>query len=796
MHVTQIETISGYTERLRQDPKEVSALFRDLLINVTNFFRDAGAFQALEELVIPKLFEGRGATETVRVWVPGCATGEEVFSIAILLRERMDNLTAVPRVQVFATDIDELALAVARSGRYPEALLDSVSAERRRRFFIPDGGSFVVSKDVRDLCIFSPHSVIRDPPFSRIDLVSCRNLLIYFGVDAQSQVIPTFHYSLKPGGYLFLGTSENVSQFADLFTPLEKKQRIFRKREDVASIARLPMMVPGLRPSVFTRDIHQPRNPLGGIALRQSVESQVLDRFSPAHVVAGRDGEVVYFSARTGKYLEPAPGVPSRQLLNMARKGLRLDLRTLFREAVDTGRTAIRKGLEIESDDGRIQSVTMTVEPLSERLDEEPLYLVLFADEGPAFNREAPPKPRNAVIDGETAHPERELRETRERLQSLIEEYETALEELKSSNEELVSVNEELQSTNEELEASKEELQSLNEELHTVNAELNGKIEALDAANSDLQNLFESTEVATVFLDQNLVIRTFTPAVSRVFNIIPSDRGRPLTDLSSRMPMPQLTADIRTVLETGNKVERRVEQEGGGTHFLMGIFPYRNFDRRIEGVVVTFVDVTSLTEAEAHQRVLIAELNHRVKNMLTVIVAVAEQTLRATPAPKDFKSAFIPRLHAMARSYELLSRDNWKAASLDEMARLALEPFGLNRSDIAGPIVMLDPKRAISAGMILHELATNASKYGALSKLDGRAAVNWTIADGDETSRLTLRWKEHDGPMVETPTRRGLGLKLIEREVTYNLGGKAGFKFPPTGFEAEIAFDLVKAAAS
>src|ERR1700758_1408356 len=241
VQVTQLASIEGYLERLRQDPQEVHALFRDLLINVTNFFRDGDAFENLATSVVPKLFEGRGAGGAVRVWVPGCATGEEVFSIAILLREHMDKLSAIPRVQIFATDIDQRALAVARSARYPEALLDSVSPERRKRFFLLDGGRYVLSKDVRELCIFSPHSVIRDPPFSRIDLISCRNLLIYFGVEVQNQVIPTFHYALRPDGYLFLGSAENVGHFEDLFVPIEKKHRIFRRRSDVTAGIRLPV---------------------------------------------------------------------------------------------------------------------------------------------------------------------------------------------------------------------------------------------------------------------------------------------------------------------------------------------------------------------------------------------------------------------------------------------------------------------------------------------------------------------------------------------------------------------------
>ena len=478
MQVAQLDTLEAYVGLLRREPREAGALFRDLLINVTEFFRDTEAFDKLAEIVVPRLLEGRGADDVVRVWVPGCATGEEVYSVAILLREGMERMGAAPRVQIFATDIDERALAIARAGRYPEGLLDNLTHERRR-YFIRDGANFVLAKEVRDLCIFSPHSVIRDPPFSRIDLVSCRNLLIYFGADVQHQVIPTFHYALKPGGYLFLGTSESIGQFGELFTPIDKKQRIFSSRDDPSASLRLPTLVSyAARAFPASSPPPPPRQPLGGGGtMRQAVERQVLDRFAPAHVVATRDGDVVYYSARTGKYLEPAAGAPTRQLVNMARKGLRLDLRTAFSEAVERQGRVTREGLAVETEDGRIQLVTLSVEPLAEAQDDKPLFLVLFADEGSVLSRETALTRAQLHHGGAVAHLETELRETRERLQSLIEEYETALEELKSSNEEMVSINEELQSTNEELEASKEELQSLNEELHTVNAELSLKVE-------------------------------------------------------------------------------------------------------------------------------------------------------------------------------------------------------------------------------------------------------------------------------------------------------------------------------
>ncbi len=785
MQMMQLESLESYLDVLRKDPTEVSALFRDLLINVTNFFRDADAFAALAATVIPKLFEKRGADETVRVWVPGCSTGEEVFSIAILLREHMDTLTAVPRVQIFATDIDDLALGVARVARYPEALLEGVSPARRRRFFVQDGASYIVCKDVRDLCIFSPHSVIRDPPFSRIDLVSCRNLLIYFGADVQSQVIPIFHYALRPNGYLFLGTSENVSQFGELFVPVDKKHRIFRSREDTSGRAHVPLILRGPPNPASGGEPPSRRGALAGVAFRQSVEALVLDRFAPAHVVVNADGDVVYFSSRTGKYIEQASGAPTRQLIALVRRGLRFDLRTSLREAVESGRRTDRQHLTAECDDGRIQMVSLTVEKLNEQDFAEPLYLVIFTDEGPSTSTAELVLHNEQNSPPESAHLERELRDTRDRLQALIEEYETALEELKSSNEELVSVNEEMQSANEELEASKEELQSLNEELHTVNGELQTKVEALDRTHNDLENLFETSQIATVFLDRNLVIRSFTPAVASVFNILPGDRGRPLTDLASRLPLPHFADDVERVATDGTPIERRIHLPDASTYFLVRLLPYRS-EGRIEGVVATFIDISEMTHAEAHQRVLIAELNHRVKNMLSVVLALAEQTMRSSDTMDEFRNAFSARVQAMARSHELLSRENWTEGALTDLVRLQLVPFGLGRVTIDGPPLRLKPKQALSIGMILHELATNAGRYGALSVPDGRVRLSWAMHNTERGWFTILEWREEGGPSVEPLIRRGFGLKLVEKEVAYNLGGKAEFNFLPEGITVRV----------
>ena len=783
MQVLQIASIDAYLDLLKRDAAELTNLFRDLLINVTNFFRDPDAFEALEKLVIPRLFEGRDAGDTLRIWVPGCATGEEVYSIGILMREHMESLSQAPRVQIFATDIDEPALAVARSGRYPEQLMQGVSPERRERFFINDGASFVIGNDVRELCIFSPHSVFRDPPFSRMDLLSCRNLLIYFGPDIQNRVIPTFHYSLKPGGYLFLGTSESISQHGELFSTVDKKNRIFQSRAHVAAAPRLPLLIGEMGAGLQENSGRAPRR-VGAFPLRQAVEAQVLERFAPAHVVVNGEGDVVYYSGRTGRYLEQAQGAPSRQILTMARKGLRLDLRAALREAVTTGSASIRETICVDEEDEQAQTLTLTVEPLVDLGTSEPLYLVLFNPSAPMRSRDDLHEGRLA-IDG-AADLERELRDTRERLQSTIEEYETALEELKSSNEELVSVNEEAQSTNEELEASKEEMQSLNEELNTINVELTGKVEELDEANSDLKNLFESTQIATVFLDRNLVVRNFTPAASSFFNLRPSDIGRPLTDLSSRLQYPELQQHIAQVFRVGEMHEHQLARDRDGKHFLVRLIPYRGDGDKTSGVVVTLVDVTSMADAEDHQQVLIAELNHRVKNMLAVVISIANHTLKTTPTPAEFTTALTGRLQAMARAYALVSRANWKDTPVAQLVHQEIDAFGAGRFQVSGIPLNLKPQQGLPIGLVVHELATNAAKYGALSRPEGSVHIQWNIVDG----RFHFNWEEKGGPPVEKPSGEGFGLALVRGEIAHRLGGKVETSFDPRGVQVHMSFSL------
>jgi two-component system CheB/CheR fusion protein len=543
MQVLNVSDLDDYIARLKTDGDEVRALFRDLLIRVTSFFRDKEIFDTLEANVIPLLFAGKKADQTVRIWVPGCATGEEAYSLAMLVREHMAKATTVPKVQIFATDIDESAISTARLGRYPTTLLEGLSPQRLQRFFTASQGGYSVVKEIRDLCTFSVHNVIRDPPFSMMTLVSCRNLLIYMNPRLQSRIIPVFHYSLVPGGILLLGGSESVAQHSGLFDTLDKGARIFQRREG--------------------------RSPDLDLKWQRTYSTQSLP--------AAYQGAL----ASTYDYAPPGNG-----------------------HASATERT---NGGPASTPAARFK------------------YLL-----GPM-----------PVSEEAIAQLQRALGGICEELQSLTEEHQTALEELRSVNEELHSVNEEMQSTNEELETSKEELQSVNEELHTVNLRLTEKIDELDQTNSDLRNLFESTEIATVFVDRHLVIRSFTPAIASLYNLIPSDQGRPLTDIATRLEYSSLREDVNHVLSTLEPLERRVERGDSNARFIMRILPYREPDSTVSGVLVTFVDVTNivqaeaaLVEADARKDIFLATLSHELRNPLAPI-RIAAQLLRSRDLHRD-----------------------------------------------------------------------------------------------------------------------------------------------------------------
>ncbi|WP_207768736.1 CheR family methyltransferase [Pelagivirga sediminicola] len=779
MQVRRIPDLAAYCDLLDSDTEEVTALFRDLLISVTNFFRDADAFAALETAVIPEICKDRSAAAPVRIWVPACTTGEEVYSLAILLHEHMGTDTEAPPVQIFGTDIDDPALSIARQARYPEQLLRGVSAERLERYFVRDGASYMVCKKVREMCIFSPHNVIGDPPFSRMDMVSCRNLLIYFGPELQQQIIPTFHYALKPGGYLFLGTSESISHYSNLFDTIDKKHRIFQAKDHPSR-----HWSPGeltQRSTSGSAGNDRPEG-LSGIQLRHKVERHILDRHTPAHAVVRQTGEIVFASGGTGGLLELPRGEPTNHLLDMVPKNMRLELRALLRQVVENERPAQRANITVTAPTGQRQRLTVKVEPLRGHGLGERLFMVLFQ-----ITDDTGAQHGGADADRSTEAAEDEVREMRERLQSTVEEYETALEELKSSNEELVSVNEEAQSTNEELEASREEMQSLNEELNTINAELSGKIEELDRANTDMRNLFEATQIATVFLDANLSIRSFTPAAAALFALRAADVGRPLSELASVSDYPELNTHIDQVLQTGTVLTHRLHRYEGKSSYLVRITPYLSGAQdKVEGAVVTLVDITHLAEAEAQQKVLIEELNHRVRNMLAVVSSIVRTSLRGKNVPTDVVETLTNRLHGMARAYGLLSETAWTAVGLRDIAAQELSPFGAESSTMEGPAVQLQPAQALAVGMIMHELATNAAKYGALSRRAGRVKVTWAQEDG----HVLLDWAETGGPAVEPPGETGFGFVLIRGQAEQQLDGEVDVDFASGGLHLKLKFPL------
>ncbi|MBC7951539.1 MAG: PAS domain-containing protein [Rhodospirillaceae bacterium] len=793
MRVLGITDWDAYVDQARRNPNEVILLFRDLLIGVTAFFRDADAFQALATTIIPRLFAGKGPQDIVRVWVPGCSSGEEAYSIAMLLLEHAQTMSAPPQLQVFATDVDEAALRVARSGMYSASAMEGVREDRVERFFTRDSDRFVASRELRTICTFSLHSLIRDPPLCFIDLISCRNLLIYFDRNLQDQVIPTFHFALRPGGILFLGPSESVGRHTDLFVSVDNANRIF---EQVASARRsVPFLPPSKAKALSRPDLPVRRAAVAERTIAQLADAQILKRYGPANVVVNARGDIVHFSPRTGKYLEPIPGSPNHNLLAMARKGLRVSLRSALHEAKKSGHMAIHDNIAVELDVGVVQKVQVAVEPLNQD-GEGPLWLVTFVDIGSISMGEAGPKDDGSVeADMAIQILEREIQETRESLQTAIDEYEIAIEELRSSNEELMSMNDDLQASNEELEASKEELHVINDELRTVNSDLAAKIEELKQANGDLRNFSENTKIAVIFLDQNLVIRSFTRAVTEMFRLVPNDCGRLLTDIVSYLDCDSLSADIAAAIKNRETVERAVIRRDGGAHYLLRVIPYLTLGGEVDGVLVTLVNVTAAVEAQAQERyhrLLIAELNHRVKNILTVAASLATQTLRNTATAADFTSVFLGRLQALSKAHDLLSNENWSEVPLRALilTGLELQAEDGGRVTLDGPLIRLDAKAATTLSLAFHELATNATKYGAFSNDNGHIHISWAQEVRPNGTVLVIRWRESGGPPVQPPTRKGFGSEMIVRGIKYELRGQAIMDFLPAGLEVEISMPL------
>ena len=715
MAVHQVETFDAYVKYLQQTPPEVEALFGDLLIGVTNFFRDPEAFQVLEQLAIPKLFENKPAGAVVRVWVTGCSTGEEAYSIAILLQERMTALKTPYTVQIFATDIDCRAIATARAGLFPASIAADMSPERLARFFImePDGSAYRILKGIRDLMVFSEQDLIKDPPFSKLDLVTCRNLLIYMNAELQKKLIPLFHYALKPGGLLFLGTSEGIGEFDELFAVLDRKAKLYQRKDNFEGMQRvtlsrfLPIMTAS-EVSIPRSGIFKPAVP-GTKTLRELTEQALLQQWAPASVLVNAKGDILYLHGRTGMYLEPSPGEAGiNNVLKMAREGLRRDLTTALLQAANRLETVRFINLNVKTN-GHFTRVNLSVSPVKTGPASTPpspetsLYLVVLQEaqsvDSALIQAMAP------IPGGDAAHPQLdaeariaalqlELRSKDEYLQTTHEELESSNEELKSSNEEMQSVNEELQSTNEEMETSREELQSVNEELATVNTELQTKVSDLSRANNDMNNLLAGTGIGTVFVDHQLRILRFTPAASQIINLIQSDQGRPVAHIVSNLVgYDTLVADLQTVLNT--LVSKTVEVlTQDGRWYTMRIQPYRTLDNVIEGAVITFTDIMELKQAEAALRKSTNELLRMAVVVRDASDAITVQDLAGhTLAWNPGAVRLYGWTEAQALKLNVQDRipEGQREGALEKLAQLSrietLQPYRTQRLNKAGALV-------------------------------------------------------------------------------------------------------------
>lgn len=897
MLALRINDIEAYVVALRKLPDEPDLLFREILIGVTRFFRDPDIFDSLAKTVVPELIAAGDPQDPVRVWVAGCATGEEAYSLAILFKEAAEAAESSRRVTLFATDVDDRAVTFARAGVYTDVIEADVSAERLKRHFVQEGHRYRVTKPIREMCVFSTHDLVKDPPFSKLDIISCRNLLIYFEPALQQRVISTFHFGLRPDGILWLGPSETIAAGAKLFKPVDKRRRLFRRLATAVDM-------PRLRPGKATARQRQKANKPAAEGLDDQA-ARIISRLAPAYVVVDAQYDIQRFSGPVAKFLEPVSGDASFNLFRMLHTDLRAPCRALIRKAAEGPGAA--QELVTLTVGGRSEEVNLIAEAMIDATSGRRSVLLAFQDLPPAIQTRLARRGHTEASPADS-----ELLKTREQLQTMSEELESANEELQSSNEEFQSVNEELHSTVEELETSKEELQSINEELHTVNSELSNRAESLARSNSDLANLFDSTSIATLFLDSHLCIRRFTPAVTDIFNLRPGDEGRPLTELASHLAGTDVTHDVETVLRTLVWVEREVESRDGGATYLLRIRPYRDLSNVIDGVVITLVDISerklldrdrarlaaivefsddaiishdldgAITswnagaekmfgisaqdslgqpmamllgktqadawpamlarlragdvassidinrklpngqpihaslkispirnadgvivgasavardiaeriEAEERTSLLLAELDHRVKNILAVVSAVVAQSMKSDAPIDVIKRDIEGRIHAISRAHGLLKGQGGVEGSLQTIVTTELAPYDQGNISISGDHVALTSKSGLVFALAIHELATNAAKYGALSVPGGRLSVDWRTTEDTGSLMLEFDWIETGGPPVREPARRGFGTRLIEQSLERGLSAKVERTFPEAGVRCSIRAPL------
>ncbi len=658
-----ITDLDVYARYLKEHSTEVQILFKELLINVTSFFRDAEAFVALKKEVLPKLLADKPEGYVFRAWVAGCASGEEAYSIAMLLREAMDEMWEARhqefKVQLYATDLDEDAIAIARAGLYPPNIAADISPERLRRFFLKEEAGYRVKKEIREMVVFALQNVIKDPPFTRLDLLACRNLMIYLEPELQNRLLPTFHYALRSGGVLFLSPSEGIGNHPELFSALNRKWKFYRAthsgvpRAEAVGGMHWTAGNGGKAPEEVVKKARETN-------FAELTRRVLLQTYAPASVVTDRRGNLLFVHGETGKYLRPAPGQATLNVIDMAREGLQLELRN----AMHSVSPVLNRSLLVKTN-GDFQPVGLSVRPLTDPEGGEGLLLVSFQDLPHEAEKAGKRGGKFSSVSAKRVEElERDLAYTKENLQATIEEQQASNEELKSTNEELQSTNEELQSTNEELETSKEELQSVNEELITVNSELQAKIEQLAGMQNDMKNLLDNIHIGTLFLDANLLIRRFTREASRVYRLVGTDVGRSLVDIKSDLEGEDLQAEVKSVLETLVPSEREVRTQGGD-RYLARIQPYRTLDNIIDGVVLTFTDISLRAAAEASEHEA-RELAEAIVDTVREPLLVLDGTLRVVSASHSFCERFhvVPKEIVGVPLYELAG---WDIPALREL---------------------------------------------------------------------------------------------------------------------------------
>lgn len=668
MNIAQLNNLHDYTRLLQENPAEIENLLKEFLIGVTNFFRDPESFEVLKK-ILSELVKSKPDNGQIRIWVPGCSTGEEAYSIAIILQECMNEAKKYFNVLIFATDIDSNAIEKARIGSF-SGIASDVGKERLNNFFTPEGNLFHIRKEIREMLVFAPQSLIKDPPFTKLDLICCRNLLIYFNAELQKKIIPLFHYSLSRNGILFLGASETIGGFVDLFSMTDKKWKIYKRRDAIYS-AQPFLEFPVSRQIGKTNETIMKKNDVKNIT--QLAEKIILQSYSPNCVIITENGDIVYIHGRTGKYLELTHGEAKMNIFEMACEGLKQELPTLIRKVLSSKKSFTAESINVKSN-GSTQLINLIVKPIKEPMEMPGSLLIIFEDLVPQKKVQPSKKihydKKSEIFIKELEH---ELKSTKENLRSTVEELETSNEELKSTNEEMQSTNEEMQSSNEELETSKEELQSLNEELITVNNELQNKNDELSVINNDMKNLLDSTDMPTIFLDNNLLIKRFTFHATKVVNLISSDIGRPINHIATNLRYEKFIEDAKEVLKT--LVYKEIElQTNDGIWYQMRILPYRTTSNIIDGLVITFSHIHKLKTAyqdihKLNQEVQLArEYSDNIVDTVRDSLLILDKNLKVLSANVSFYKAFKTTSEKTVSKFIYELEDNtWDIPKLREL---------------------------------------------------------------------------------------------------------------------------------